>query len=205
MSEATRDEPMTKYLVYKLAIKLDDLDMAAECLRCIAMSAGKRELLYACVLHARHVKQRMFVAQALKKLADLINRSNSDGLGEGAAGHPPVHTPALFRCTILMLRDIVDGACSGARGGARGSAESDDKNEKSSAGRDDSNSDNTGHMEQTIRDLTSVFKGGRSQGVKCSAETTTNTARLMPLHSHRCCRNRTRLPCPRQRPAVHDG
>ena len=169
MSEATRDEPMTKYLVYKLAIKLNDLDMAAECLRCIAMSTGERELLHACVLHARHAKQRVFVAQALKKLADSINRSSShDYFGGGSPEHPPVHAPALFRCTILMLRDIVDGAC----GDARGDAKSDDKNDESSAGRDDSNNGNTEQVEQAIRDLAGMFKGGKFEG---TANATTYT------------------------------
>lgn len=99
MPETSRDEPITKYFLFKLSIKADDLEMATECLRGITISADKMKLLHACVLHARHEKAPRFMVQAMKRLADAINHDPSN----------QVHAPALFRCTILMLRDMIDG------------------------------------------------------------------------------------------------
>ena len=123
MSELTRDEPMTKYLIYKLSIKADDLDMATECLRGISVSADKLKILYSCILHARHEKAPRFMVQAMKRLADAMNHDPSS----------QVHAPALFRCTILLLRDMIDDA-----------------------------GNNEPHKDgQAVQDLVDVFDGGR--------------------------------------------
>lgn len=106
MSESTRDETMTKYLLFKLSVRLDDLAMASECLKQIGLSTNGRDFLYACVLYARSSKALQFTVQGLKKLVDTAD-----------LGHPgTVHTPALFRCMVLMLRDIIDGSIADSNG-----------------------------------------------------------------------------------------
>ncbi|OAA55838.1 Meiosis specific protein SPO22 [Niveomyces insectorum RCEF 264] len=130
MSAATLDEPMTKYILFKLSIKKNDLEMAIECLRSISTSVNGRELLYACIHHARHAKAPRFTAQALKKLADTTGHGNPTS----------IHTPALFRCIILMLRDIIDGG---------GSHKNDSGNEVYSQPDQD----------KASRDLADIFEG----------------------------------------------
>ena len=131
MPEASRDEPMTKYFLFKLSIKADDLELATECLRGITISADKMKLLHACVLHARHEKAPRFMVQAMKRLADTINHDPSN----------QVHAPALFRCTILMLRDMIDDGSKDANSSANNGS-----NKK----------------QQAIQDLADIFGGGKS-------------------------------------------
>lgn len=130
MPESSRDEPMTKYFLFKLSIKADDLEMATDCLRGITISSDKMRLLHACVLHARHEKAPQFMVQAMKRLADAINHDPSS----------QVHAPALFRCTILMLRDMVDEA---SKNGDRLSATDSAK------------------KRQATQDLADIFNGGK--------------------------------------------
>lgn len=134
MPEPSRDEPMTKYFLFKLSIKADDLEMATECLRGITISADKMKLLHACVLHARHEKAPRFMVQAMKRLADAINHDSPN----------QVHAPALFRCTILMLRDILDGGNNDADNSVGGESKK---------------------MQQVTQDLADVFEGGKLIGL----------------------------------------
>ncbi|KAL1908545.1 Transcription factor [Sporothrix stenoceras] len=129
MPWSSRDEPMTKYYLFKLSIKADDQDMATDCLRGITISADKMKLLHACVLHARHENAPQFMVQAMKSLADAINHDPSS----------QVHAPALFRCTILMLRDMIDEAIK----------DGDSLTEGSSA-----------KKQQATQDLADIFGGG---------------------------------------------
>ena len=121
---------MTKYLLFKLSIKADDLDMATECLRGINVSADRMKMLQACILHARHEKAPLFMVKAMKRLADAINHDQSSQL----------HAPALFRCTILMLRDMIDDS------------------EKGLGSSTNSKADRT---YQAVQDLVGVFEGGK--------------------------------------------
>jgi hypothetical protein len=128
--EASRDEPITKYILFKLSIRADDLEMATDCLRGITISADKMKVLHACILHARHEKAPQFIVQAMKRLADAINHDPSN----------QVHAPALFRYTILMLRDMIDG----------------NKDGNSSA------DDDSRRKYQAAQDLADIFGGGTS-------------------------------------------
>lgn len=132
MPESSRDEPITKYLLFKLSIKADDLEMASDCLRGITISSERMRLLHACVLHARHEKAPQFMVQAMKRLADAINHDPSS----------QVHAPALFRCTILMLRDMIDEASKD--GGVLSGKDSAKK-------------------QQATQDLSDIFNGGKSR------------------------------------------
>ena len=58
MSESARNEPMTRFLMYKISIRGGDAELAAECLQAICSATKSTQdltLLYACVLDAQRV------------------------------------------------------------------------------------------------------------------------------------------------------
>lgn len=88
-----KDEPMTKYLMFKIAIRSDDTSLAAECLEFLSRpSLGGHEFLYACILDAQSVGSKTFAVEAMKTLVERY------GPGDSAS----VHLPALIRCTIRL-------------------------------------------------------------------------------------------------------
>ncbi|PKS07050.1 hypothetical protein jhhlp_005647 [Lomentospora prolificans] len=94
MPEATQREPMTRYLMFKVALRNHDNDLAVECLGALSNLQTKgRDFLYACVLDAQSVGSRRFAAAAMKSLVE-----NHD-----AETASPIHLPALIRCTIRLL------------------------------------------------------------------------------------------------------
>lgn len=93
MTEQGRSEPMTKYLVFKVATRCGDENLAAECLKSLGSpSLGGHEFLYACILDAQGHGSKCFAVKAMKTLVE-----NYD-LEDSAA----VHLPALIRCTIRL-------------------------------------------------------------------------------------------------------
>ena len=99
MSETVKNEPMTRYLAFKVAIMSGDNEWAAECLQHVsAASVNDPKLLYACCLAAQQANSKQGTVQALKLL---IERSEFQGSGS-------VHLPALLRCTVRLLIHIIN-------------------------------------------------------------------------------------------------
>jgi len=109
MPEPIQGEPMTRYLMFKVAIRNDDRELASDCLATLS-NPGLRchEFLYACILDAQSVGSRYFAAEAMKSLVENHNFGSAS----------PVHLPALIRCTIRLLvlgldpesgREVVSG------------------------------------------------------------------------------------------------
>ncbi|KAI9718236.1 MAG: hypothetical protein M1812_004226 [Candelaria pacifica] len=113
MSDAGKATPMTKYLMFKVALRGGDGDFAAECLNAVCDNSSEdATLLYACVLEAQQAGDKLQVAAALQKVLDRYDYGAPRG----------VHLPALVRCAarILIIElgdskpttwDATDGIC----------------------------------------------------------------------------------------------
>ena len=103
MTEPGRSEPMTKYLMFKVATRSCDENLATECLISLSSpSLGGHEFLYACILDAQSVGSKSFALSAMKTLTENYNFEDSVA----------VHLPALIRCTIrlrVMELDVETG------------------------------------------------------------------------------------------------
>ncbi|GKT87626.1 transcriptional regulator [Colletotrichum tofieldiae] len=99
MSETAQNEPMTRYLMYKVALRSADREMAAECLERIGVAAGQEpDFLYACVLEAQQAGDRVCAMQAMKQLVNKFEFSEAS----------PVHLPALLRCNIRLAVSVME-------------------------------------------------------------------------------------------------
>jgi hypothetical protein len=103
MTESGRDEPVTRYLMYKVALQSGDADLgkhvlvvdlfvaddaATECLDHICRSSAKdATLLYACVMEAQSVGSKRQAVNALRKVLERYEHGTPAG----------VHLPALLR------------------------------------------------------------------------------------------------------------
>ena len=103
MTQSGKDEPVTRYLMYKVALRSGDTDFgkhiigidtfsaddaAAECLYYICRSSAKdATLLYACVLEAQSAGSKRQAIDALRRVLDKYEHSAPSG----------IHLPALLR------------------------------------------------------------------------------------------------------------
>lgn len=81
MPEASKNEPMTRFLMYKVAIRSEDTDLAAECLRVISSSSKDPTLLYACVLDAQQIGNRHLALAALQLVLEVQGTFENQGTG----------------------------------------------------------------------------------------------------------------------------
>ena len=94
MSSATQNEPISLYILYKLALKTQNLETATECLDSICEASVKdATILYACVLEAQKTGDQAQTLVALQKVLKKHEYSAPEG----------VHLPALLRCTARLL------------------------------------------------------------------------------------------------------
>ncbi|KAM3081866.1 Transcription factor [Clarireedia jacksonii] len=101
MSSTAKEEPLTRFLMYKIAIRSEEVEFAAECLEKVAISQGKDPtLLYACVLDAQQAGNRTHVLNALRLVLEKC--------GYNLPGN--VHLPSLLRTTIVLLAGVIEGA-----------------------------------------------------------------------------------------------
>ena len=108
MGKSTKEEPATRYLAFKLALKIGDHDLASECLENLGhKSSSDPRYLYACCLDARNAGNRICAIKSLEQLAMKHEFSPSG----------PIHFPALLRTLIrlqmpaLSGEDDVDSLC----------------------------------------------------------------------------------------------
>ncbi|KAK1459982.1 hypothetical protein CMEL01_02981 [Colletotrichum melonis] len=105
MSETAQNEPMTRYLMYKAALRSSDQELAAQCLERVALSAPEDpNFLYACVLEAQQAGDKVCAMQAMKQLVEKFEFSETS----------PIHLPALLRCNIRLAVSIAESE-KGAR------------------------------------------------------------------------------------------
>ncbi|KAF3765502.1 hypothetical protein M406DRAFT_67943 [Cryphonectria parasitica EP155] len=97
MPQETQKEPMTQYLLYRVAIRSGYIEMASQCLNNVAESDIGFEFLYACVADSQRVGEKVTIVQAMKKLAETYDYERPER----------VHLPALRRCTIMLLHGLL--------------------------------------------------------------------------------------------------
>lgn len=100
MSDVARNEPLTRFLMYKISLRCGDMEFAAECLQMISSSSKEPTLLYACVLDAQQLGNK---PQALLALHLVLEKQDYDT-------PITVHLPSLIRCTIGLTSAILDGS-----------------------------------------------------------------------------------------------
>lgn len=98
MSEKAKSEPLTQFLMFKIAIRNDELEHAKECLEHVSRCADQDpSFLYACILDSQKAGQKKLAIIALQ----LVLQKYED------IAPPNVHLPALLRCTIKMLIQVL--------------------------------------------------------------------------------------------------
>ena len=94
MPESGRNEPVTRYLMYKAGLRGGDEQFAAECLDHVCRSSAKdATLLYACVMEAQSAGDKRQAICALEKVLEKYEHS----------APAEIHLPALLRSTARML------------------------------------------------------------------------------------------------------
>ena len=93
----------TRFLLYKVGIRMQDSNLVYECLEAISKSSKKdATILYACVLEAQKIGQR-----------DLAIATIQVVLNKYKYGAPPgIHVPALLRCTTRLLISTLEAGSS---------------------------------------------------------------------------------------------
>ncbi|TKA83433.1 hypothetical protein B0A55_00323 [Friedmanniomyces simplex] len=90
LPETSQNESITRYLVFKVALRDDDHELASQCLSLITKHAEKDPTyLYACVLEAQQSNMRQVAVAALQAMSE--------------RQPPGVHLPTLLRCTARLL------------------------------------------------------------------------------------------------------
>lgn len=98
MSVANRDSPSTQYLLYKVALRWRDPELAAQCLDTICVTSKKdATLIYACVLEAQRMGDSSQTVACIQRVLEKFDYNAPDG----------VHLPALLRCNArLLIREL---------------------------------------------------------------------------------------------------
>lgn len=101
MSDTNQKHPSTQYLLYKIALRCQDVELATQCLDTICRTSTKdATLLYACVLEAQRAGNRAQSIASMQRVLDKYDYGAPSG----------VHLPALLRCTARMLIQELDNA-----------------------------------------------------------------------------------------------
>jgi hypothetical protein len=116
MSELAKNEPLTRFLMYKIAVRCEEVEFASECLLIISSASQKDPtLLYACVLDAQQVGDKPQTLAALQLVLEKF--------GYGAPSS--IHLPSLLRLTIGLTVAMIDKSKV-----TEGSSEADETVEK---------------------------------------------------------------------------
>lgn len=101
MTEAARDEPLSRFLMYKIAIRSGDDDMAVECLHKISSATvNDPSLLYACCLDSQKLGNKSQLLVTLQLVLDEFRYETPS----------KCHLPSLLRLTIGLMTEIHDDA-----------------------------------------------------------------------------------------------
>jgi hypothetical protein len=101
MSDSACNEPMTRFLMYKISIRGGDTELAAECLQAICSAATSTQdltLLYACILDAQQLGNK---TETLAGLQFVLENSQY-------SSQTAVHLPSLLRLTISLMVALLD-------------------------------------------------------------------------------------------------
>lgn len=98
MSEAAKNEPTTRFLMYKVAIRCNDVELAAACLSVVSAASTKDpSLMFACCLDAQQVGNKEQMLNTLQLILDTNIQKPSSKL----------HLPSLVRLTIGLMETLI--------------------------------------------------------------------------------------------------
>ncbi|KAH0614706.1 uncharacterized protein H6S33_000342 [Morchella sextelata] len=101
MPKAARNEVFTSFLMFKVAVRTSDKDLAVKCLQHLSESSDPdRRLLYGCALDAQETGNRELALVALRLVLDQI------GLVAPDIGH----IPTILRCAIRLTMAEIEGS-----------------------------------------------------------------------------------------------
>lgn len=98
MSDAAKEEPLTRFLLYKIAIRNGEVELAAECLEKVASCSEDPTLLFACVLDAQKAGNKTDVLDALWMVLDKC----------GYGFQENVRLPSIIRMIIVLLVGVIE-------------------------------------------------------------------------------------------------
>ncbi|ESZ92874.1 hypothetical protein SBOR_6737 [Sclerotinia borealis F-4128] len=98
MSDMAKEEPLTRFLMYKIAIRSQEVELAAECLEKIASCSEDSTLLFACVLDAKKAGNKNNVLEALWLVLDKYEYGTQENL----------HLPSIIRTIIILLISVIE-------------------------------------------------------------------------------------------------
>jgi hypothetical protein len=99
MSDVAKNDPMTRFLMYKIAVRGGEAELAAECLEKVYESSPKEpNLLYACVLDAQQAGDKDLAVAAMQLVLERHQQSHATS----------IHLPALLRCTIRLTKSQLE-------------------------------------------------------------------------------------------------
>jgi hypothetical protein len=99
MSKSAQNEGMTRFLMYKIALRCGESELAAECLQFISSATTKDPtLLYACCLDAQQSGNKHQTIAALQLVLEKY----------GYSAPSAIHLPSLIRTTIQLIVSLLD-------------------------------------------------------------------------------------------------
>ena len=98
MSPQSCKEPMTAYLAFKVAIRVEDRALAEKCLDTVSQAPDNVDYLGACIAESQKAGDITCAIAALRKLQERYEHREPNS----------IHLPALFRCTIRLLNLLAD-------------------------------------------------------------------------------------------------
>jgi len=94
MSDSAKNEPMSQFLMYKIAVRCGESELAAESLQRISCATTKDPtLLYACCLDAQQSGDKLHTIAALQLVLEKY----------GYTAPSAIHLPSLLRTTIQLI------------------------------------------------------------------------------------------------------
>ncbi|WKT38518.1 Tetratricopeptide-like helical domain superfamily [Fusarium oxysporum f. sp. vasinfectum] len=99
MPRSIQDEPLTRYLMFRVSLLNWDHDLGRQCVEFLGKFAEKsqcRDILYACIRDAQHVGDKLMTLEALKAVAETFD----------AEGSLTINLPSILRCTIRLIHSL---------------------------------------------------------------------------------------------------
>jgi hypothetical protein len=99
MPKSIQDEPLTRYLMFKVALLNWDQNLGCQCIKFLSRLTGKsqcRDILYACVKEAQNIGHKLLTLEALKAVAETFDADSSW----------TINIPSVFRCIIRLIHSI---------------------------------------------------------------------------------------------------
>lgn len=98
MSTVAQNEPMTRFLMFKIALRSGEVELASDSLHIISSSSTKDStLLYACCLDAREVGNKDVLLAALQLVLEKYDYGATT----------TIHLPSLLRITIGLTETLL--------------------------------------------------------------------------------------------------